>query len=136
MSSEDFEECMDDTEWMNTPFILALGIRDDGRTERQDDGKEKFYFIHNPAYKCDKSHIPTEDSDDDEDSILCRTPPPYTVAWVKRRPVKFFDHRISSLRSVKNIFLEPLSLSTPEIVETSTSKRKDGNYVRYGLFPK
>ena len=127
---------MDVTEWMNTPFILALGIQDIGKTERQEDGKEQFYFIYNPTYKSDISYTPTKDSDDDaQDIIFCCNPPPYTVARVKKRSKEFLDPRISFLRSAKNISLEPLSHSTPEIVETSTTKGKDGGYVRFGLFP-
>ena len=137
MPSDDFERWIDVAEWTNIPFILALGIRDDGRTERRDDLKLQFYFIHNPTYKSDISHNPTKDSDDDAQGIIfCRNPPPYTLARVKEQPLSFFNHRISLLRSAKNVDLEPLSLSTPEIVETSTTKGKDGRYVRFGLFPK
>lgn len=90
----------------------------------------------NPTYNSDISHKPTEDSDDDaQDIIFCRNPPPYTVARVEERPREFFTSGISSLQSAKNIDLEPLSHSTPEIVETSTTKGKRGKPIRFGLFP-
>ena len=127
---------MEEFEWTDTPFVLALGIRDDGTTECRKDGVEQFYFIHNPTYKSDFSHTPTEDSDDDaQDIIFCRDPPPYTVARVEKLPSKFFAHRISALRYVEDIGLEPLSISTPEIVQTDKTKGKDGRYTRFGLFP-
>lgn len=136
MPSDGFERWMDDANWMNTPFILAIGIREDGRTERREDGKEQFYFIYKPNFESEIGHTPIEDSDDDaQDIIFCHNPPPYTVARVKKRLEEFLNPRMSFLRSTKNISLEPLSHSTPEIVETSTSKRKDGRYVRFGLFP-
>ena len=106
---------MDVAEWTDVPFILALGIRDDRRTDHRKDGKEQFYFIRNPTYKSDISHAPIEDSDDDAlDIIFCHDPPPYTVARVKRLPKPFLTYPLSFLRSVTNIDLEPLSHSTPE----------------------
>jgi hypothetical protein len=135
MPHNDFAEWMEDVvKWTDIPYILALGIRDDGQTERRDDGEEQFYFIHNPTYI---GHTPTEYPDDDaQDIIFCRNPPPYTVARVKERPKMFLDPDISFLRSATNIDLEPLSPSTPEIVETSTTEEKYGKNVRFGLFPK
>lgn len=50
-------------------------------------------------------------------------PLPYTVARVKKAAEELFK---SSNLIVKNICLEPLSLSTPEIVETSTTQGNDG----------
>lgn len=132
---------------------MALGIRDDGLTERLEDswterrdvslleyqkGRQgQLYFIHNPTYHSDISHASTEDSDDDDqDIIFYRNPPPYTVARVKEQPKGFLTFYASLNEFATNIDLEPLSLSTPEIVETSIRKGKDGKYVRFGLFPK
>lgn len=116
---------------------IYLGIRNSEGWVESRDGEPQFYFIHNPTYNSDISHKPTEDSDDDaQDIIFCCNPPPYTVARVKERPREFFTSGISFLQSAKNIDLEPLSLSTPEIVETSTTKGKHGRPVRFGLFPK
>lgn len=42
MSDNDFERWMDDAEWTKVPIVLALGIRDDGRTDRRKNGKEQF----------------------------------------------------------------------------------------------
>lgn len=129
MPDDDFAQWMDEVERTKTPFILALRIGESGVSEGQ------FYFIHNPAHNSDTSHTPTEDSNDDaQDIILSRNPPPFTVARVRERPKEFLTSGFSHLRSATNIDLEPLSLSTPEIVETSTTK---GEYrTRFGLFPK
>jgi hypothetical protein len=125
---------MDVIEWTDIPYILALGIQDKGKAEVRR-GKMQFYFIHNPTQNSDISHTPTEDSDDGaQDIIFRRNPPPFTVALVKEQPKKFLDPQISSLRLAERVDLEPLSLSTPEIVATSTKKRY-GGYVRFGLFP-
>lgn len=126
---------MDLAEWTDIPFVLALGIKANGVIENRD-GEPQFYFIHNPTSNSATSHKPTEDSDDDaQDIIFCRNPPPYTVARVKERPREFFTSGISSLQSAKHIDLEPLSLSTPEIVETSLTKGKQRRPIRFGLFP-
>jgi hypothetical protein len=134
MQDDDFAQWMDVIEWTDIPYILALGIQDNGKAEFRR-GKMQFYFIHNPTQNSDISHTPTEDSDDGaQDIIFCRNPPPFTVARVKEQPKEFLDPQISSLRLAERVDLEPLSLSTPEIVATSTKKRY-GGYVRFGLFP-
>ena len=137
MPYDDFERWIDVAEWTDNPFILALGIRDDGGTEGRDGRIGQFYFIHNPTFKSEITLTETEDPDDDaQDIIFCRKPPPYTVARVKGEPKYFLAHQMSFLQSATNIDLEPLSLSTPEIVETSTTNGEDGRCVRFGLFPK
>jgi hypothetical protein len=130
MQDDDLTQWMDVIEWTNIPYILALGIQDNGKAEVRR-GKMQFYFIHNPTQNSDIS----EDSDDDaQDIIFCRNPPPFTVARVKELPKEFLGPQISSLRLAERVDLEPLSLSTPEIVATSTKKHHEG-YVRFGLFP-
>lgn len=68
--------------------------------------------------------------------ILYHKPPPYTVARVKGRSEHFLDPRISLLQKATSVDLEPLSISTPEIVEIYTTNEKKGEYVRVGLFSK
>ena len=127
-----------EAEWMDTPYILAVGIRKDGRTELWGDEKTgaQFYFIHNTTSNGELCHIPTEDSDDDVgDMILCRKPPPYTVARVKTLSRQaFLDREILLVGHKPKIDLEPLSCSTPEVVETRTTKHEHGERTRFGLF--
>ena len=137
MSDYSFAELMDEIEWQDTPYILALGIQSNGKTDRNvRDSKsalshnEQFYFIQNPTYE---GHTSTEDSDDDvPDIMLCRSPPPFTVARVKELPRIILDCNNPFPQSVTEIELEALSCLPPEIVETGT-KQENGKYIRVGL---
>ena len=108
---------------------MALGIQESGVSNRQ------FYLIHDLTYNRNISRAPTEDSDDDaKNIILLRNPSPFTVARVKERPKEFLTPGTSHVRSASNTDLEPLSLSTLEIVETVTTKGE--HRTRFGRFPK
>jgi hypothetical protein len=137
ISDDDAAKWVHEAEWTETPYILAVGVQDDGSTEVRDNNTQ-FYFIHNPAHNKALRPIPTEDSDNDDDvqdDFFYREPPPFTVARVKERPYQFLYGDISHVLRGKELELEPLSSSTPEIVETTLSERGPKEYVRFGLFP-
>jgi len=113
-------------------YPIHLGIRNSRQWQGRSSKGQDAVLIHPQSNS--NSDI-SEDSDDGaQDIIFCRNPPPFTVARVKELPKEFLGPQISSLRLAERVDLEPLSLSTPEIVATSTKKHY-GGYVRFGLFP-
>jgi len=133
---EDAVKCVDEAEWTKTPYILAVGVREDGSTELQDTfmKEAEYYVIHNPAHNM----LPTEDSDDDDDTqddYFYREPPAFTVARVSKKSNRFLSGNVSSVIRAGKLEFEPLSTSTTEIVETTISERAPEEYVRFGLFP-